>query len=336
VSKPVLLVLTALVAPLLSSRSALDVRLVSDEADAALTILRLRRAGKTPAAEDWSRLFASAGYRALARRESAFGRPFSEDRFKAFLLSDTLLARSEALAATLASWKRIDVNDAAKLALAYLPSGTGIRSTLFFEIKPQTNSFVFDLDGQRAIFLYVDPAESGPEIRNTMAHELHHVGIAIACKDSGGGVVDSAVSRATEWMSAFGEGLAMLAAAGGPDVHPHALSDSATRARWDHDVARFNPDLQRLQGFFFDVLDRRASADSLTARGMSFFGVQGPWYTVGWRMAVTVEKAFGRPRLVAELCSPARLLSSYNQAVHRLNDTTLSTWSDSLLRRVGA
>jgi hypothetical protein len=332
----VLLVLAVLAASVPPFQSSLDVRLVTDEADAALSILQLRRAGKTPGAEDWQRVYSSAGYRALAQRESSFGRPFSEDRFKAFLLSDTLLARTEALAATLASWKNIDAGDAARLALAYLPAGTVIRSTLFFEIKPQTNSFVFDLDGQRAIFLYVDPARSGPEIRNTMAHELHHVGISIACRDSGGAVEDSAVWRAKEWMSAFGEGLAMLAAAGGPDVHPHVLSDSATRARWDHDVANFNPDLRRLQAFFFDVLDRRAPVDSLRARGMSFFGVQGPWYTVGWRMAVTVEKAFGRQRLVADMCSPARFLATYNNAVQRLNDTTLATWSDSLLRRVGA
>ena len=127
----------------------------------------------------------------------------------------------------------------------------------------------------------------------------------------------------------------MLAAAGGPDIHPHALDDSATRARWDRDVANVGADVARLQRFFFDVLDERAPVDSLQEQGMSFFGVQGPWYTVGWRMATTVEKVFGRSRLIAEMCEPVRLLATYNEAV-RVSGRAgeLPLWSDSLLARV--
>jgi hypothetical protein len=49
------------------------------------------------------------------------------------------------------------------------------------------------------------------------------------------------------WIGGFGEGFAMLAAAGGPDVHPHAVSASDERARWDKDVANFNDDLKNVQ-----------------------------------------------------------------------------------------
>jgi len=38
------------------------------------------------------------------------------------------------------------------------------------------------------------------------------------------------------WIGAFGEGFAMLAAAGGPAIHPHAVSSPEERARWDKDV----------------------------------------------------------------------------------------------------
>jgi hypothetical protein len=42
------------------------------------------------------------------------------------------------------------------------------------------------------------------------------------------------------WLGAFGEGFAVLAAAGGPAVHPHATGTAEDRARWDEDVANFN------------------------------------------------------------------------------------------------
>lgn len=331
--------LRAIVLPLLMQLAspqtpAVDVRFVTDEAEAVLSILHQREAGRTPTESDWNRLFASEGYRALARRETSFGRPFSDERFRAFVLSDTLLARLPRLEATFDTWKHIDVSGAAKRALTYLPAGTPLRSTLFLEIKPQGNSFVFDIDGRRAIFLYVDPSKTGPQTENTMAHELHHVGITAACADTGP-VRDSAVWRVDQWLTAFGEGYAMLAAAGGPDVDPHALDDSATRARWDHDVGNFNADLARVQSFFFDILDHRIPTDSIPAHGMSFFGVQGPWYTVGWRMAVTVEKTYGRPRLIAEMCHPTQFLATYDEAVRDAHRTSeLAVWSDSLLTKL--
>src|SRR5205085_4932339 len=170
--------------------------------------------------------------------------------FKTFLLSDTLLARTGALTRTLAAWKRIDARRPAAMALAYLPAGTALDATVFLEIKPQGNSFVFDLDGKRAIFLYVSPTVTAGQLANTIAHELHHIGLSTACS-AGDTTAPAGVRRTREWMSAFGEGLAMLAAAGGPDIHPHALDDSATRARWDRDVANVGADVARVQQFFF-------------------------------------------------------------------------------------
>jgi len=70
-------------------------RFVSDEADAPLAILQARAAGQTPSAAQWASLLATEGYRALARRDSSFGRPYSARVYRTFLLSDTkLLMRS--------------------------------------------------------------------------------------------------------------------------------------------------------------------------------------------------------------------------------------------------
>jgi hypothetical protein len=51
-------------------------------------------------------------------------------------------------------------------------------------------------------------------------------------------------------IGAFGEGFAVLAAAGGPDVHPHAVSSPDERARWDKDMLNFNEDLKKVETFF--------------------------------------------------------------------------------------
>jgi len=53
-------------------------------------------------------------------------------------------------------------------------------------------------------------------------------------------------------------------------------------------------------------------------------------------MATTVEQVFGRSRLIAEMCEPVRLLTTYNAGV-RVSGRAgeLPLWSDSLLARVG-
>ncbi|HEU5039744.1 MAG TPA: DUF5700 domain-containing putative Zn-dependent protease, partial [Gemmatimonadales bacterium] len=144
-------------------------------------------------------------------------------------------------------------------------------------------------------------------------------------------------AAARQWLGAFGEGVAMLAAAGGPDVHPHAASPRAERERWDRDVASAPADLARVEEFLLDILDRRlATPDAIRERGMSFFGVQGPWYTVGWLMAATIERAGGREAVVASLCDPALLLRRYNEAAARSPRAGLPRWSDALLARLSA
>src|SRR5262249_53226536 len=133
-----------------------------------------------------------------------------------------------------------------------------------------------------------------------------------------------------KWMTAFGEGLAMLAAAGGPDVHPHAVSPVDARDRWDRDEANFASDLAKVQQFFLDVLDRRLTGDQVQQTAMTFFGVQGPWYTVGWKMAVVVERTFGRDAVIDAVRDPRTLLANYNRAV-RDQRLDLPLWSERLL-----
>lgn len=174
-----------------------------------------------------------------------------------------------------------------------------------------------------------------------MAHELHHIGFASVSRPTDATAAESpaAVRTVVEWLGAFGEGFAMLAAAGGPDTHPHQVGSAEERARWDRDMSRFDEDLRKLENFFLEILDGRlATPDEVRRRGLSFFGVQGPWYTVGYRMAVIVERRYGRATLVACMVDPRRLLARYNAAAAERNATgaeALALWSPRLLERIG-
>lgn len=318
---------------------AVDVQVVTDEADAVLAILAKRKAGEAVAGADWQRLFSSEGYVRLKKRETGMGRPFEDSDFRGFVLSEELAARTGSLTETLAKWTKTDASAAARRALAYLPDGARIRAKIYPVIKPRDNSFVFEVKTDPAIFLYLDPAVTAEQFENTLAHELHHIGNGGSCPSA---TVEAEISRLPEgartallWMGAFGEGLAMLAAAGGPDIHPHAVSKAEDKERWDRDVARFPEDLRKVEAFFQDVLAGRLDEEGARKAAASFYGeTQGPWYTVGWKMAAAVEKTFGRQRLVESFCDPRKLLAAYNEAARK--DGTLPLWSEEVVKALAA
>lgn len=324
-----------------ASTSRLNVRLVTDEAEAVLAILAKRKAGQEVNESDWQRVFQSEGYVRLKQRETSLQRSFEDEAFKQFALSEQLLQRMPQLEETLARWKNADLTRAGGLALAYLPKDANVQAKIYPVIKPRDNSFVFDVKNDPAIFLYLDPAVTREKFENTLAHELHHIGYGSACprKDITDKISKLPQNQQTllTWIGAFGEGFAMLAAAGGPDVHPHAVSSADDRARWDGDVANFNADLKQVEAFFVDVLEGKLTEEQTRARGFSFFGTQGPWYTVGWRMATSIEKIYGRAKLIECMCDQRMLLSTYNRAAKQLNrklKTPLALWSPALVEQI--
>jgi hypothetical protein len=312
----------------------------TDEADAVLAILGKRASGTPVADSDWQRLFSSEPYLRLKKREASMHRDFTDDDFKKFVLSPELAAMASSLRHTLDAWRRANLVASAQRVLAYLPEQALIKAKVFPVIKPKTNSFVFETSTDPAIFLYLDPEESEAKFENTVAHELHHIGYASVESLAAEKQKDLPpnVKPAVDWMGAFGEGFAMLAAAGGPNVDPHAASSPEERARWEKDLANFNQDLGSLQDFFLDVIDHRLEGkDKIDERAYTFFGVQGPWYTVGYKMAVTVEKRYGRKRLIECMLDPRELLASYNQAATEINANgkeKLALWSPELMQKI--
>jgi hypothetical protein len=319
----------------------IQLKLNTDEADAVLSILEKHAAGAAVADADWERLFATEPYIRLRKREAGMHRDFTDDDFKKFVLSSDLAGKAAVLRHTLDAWRRADLVASAERVLAYLPDQAHIGAKVFPVIKPKTNSFVFETSTDPAIFLYLDPEESAAKFENTVAHELHHIGYSSveSLADEKQKDLPPNVKPAVEWMGAFGEGFAMLAAAGGPDIDPHAASSPEEHARWEHDLANFNHDLNALQEFFLDVIDQRLTGkDKIDEKAYSFFGVQGPWYTVGYKMSVVIEKRYGRKRLIDCMLDPRELLASYNRAATEGNASgkeKLALWSPELMQKIG-
>jgi hypothetical protein len=303
----------------------------TEEAGAALAVIQSSDAASRERA--WNQLIASRPYQRLHDREASLGRAFTDSSFRAWLLSDSVHAQAPAFSATLQSWRSADIAGAAQRAAAYLPPNTPIRASLYFMIKPRRNTFVFEVRTDPAIFVSIDPTLSAAEFQNEYAHELHHIGYGVACRSGAAKTKrDAPVSTVRGWMGSFGEGWAMLAAAGDPQINPHASSSEATRATWDRDYANVANDLARLQSFFIAILDGSTPDSATTAMGMSFFGpVQGPWYTVGYLMASTIEQVDGHAALLAVICDPVAMIRRY-QAIAAAG--RLPTWNDAFLLRL--
>ncbi|MGE5233968.1 MAG: DUF5700 domain-containing putative Zn-dependent protease [Acidobacteriota bacterium] len=336
-------------APARAAADRIEITIDASEAESVLAILARRAAGQPIDPSSWQALQATEPYRRLKAREARIAEQFHEPSiaftdqdFQRFVLSDDLLKRRAALAATLERWQRADLRQAAERTLRYLPAQARLRAKVYPVIKPNRNSFVWETSTDPAIFLYLDPETSTGKFENIVAHELHHIGLASLGSDYEAKLASLPAPARTvaTWMGSFGEGLAMLAAAGGPDVDPQATSSPADRARWNRDLGHFATDLRAVESFFLDVLSGKLKDPAaIEEKGGSFFGTQGPWYTVGYEMAVVVERRFGREALISTMLDPRRLLLLYNRAASESRGPggkTLPLWSASLLQEVGA
>ena len=322
---------------------AITLRIVTDQPEAALDILDKRARGEAIAEADWQRHRETEGYRRLKKRSESFGATEFDSKFESFLgeFPEALESRED-LRKTVEDWSDLPLYEVGKVALAYLPEGAMLRGSIYPVVKKPTNSFVFEIDTDPAIFLYIDPEVGAEKFANTLAHELHHIGGSSACGEPEGyEQLDPDVRNAIDWLSGFGEGLAMLAAAGGPDADPQAHSDPEQRATWARNLARFDQDIARLEAFFLDVAAGKLTDEERRQQGFTFINTeeapQGAFYTVGWQMAVMVEKALGREIVIRSVCDPRELLVAYNRVAAASAPETHpppALWSETLLARL--
>lgn len=323
-----------------NSAAGTQVELTLDASEAAqsLLILHKQQAHQAVTDADWQKLFATVPYQWLKAREAAIQRAFTDEDFKKFLQAPETLARTEEWAQTLAGMEHADMTGIGGRVLAWLPPGAVIHARVFPMIKPHNNSFVWrNPQGQPAIFVYL-VKQTQAQFETIVAHECHHIGLFgldAQQKKVFAGMPEN-VKQAAEAMGAFGEGEAVLAAAGSTEQRPHWEDDALARARWDSDMMHFNQDVATLTQFFNDVLDGKLKGDAIKEKASTFFGYQGPWYTVGYEMAALVEKRFGRAVFTDCLLDPRLLLVRYSQVAAEANQNgaALALWPESLLQRV--
>jgi hypothetical protein len=345
------LVLLPIACSLLSADSGDRIQLTLDtsEADQVLAILALRGQGQPVPDAEWGKLIATEPYRRLQLREKTVGlklrdaaAAFTDDDFRRFVLSEDLLRRRAVLSSVIDRWKKADLRSDAERILVYLPAEATVHAKICPVIKPRTDSFIWDISSDPVVFLNLEPGMKLEKFENNVAHELYHIGLASLGPVYSGKLagLPAAAHAAAEWMASFSEGTAMLAAAGGPTVDPHAASSAKERARWTHDLAEFNNDLPAVNEFFQGVLNGQfPTSDALQQKGRSFYGIQGPWFTVGYKMSAMVERRFGRPALVGAMLDPRCLLVLYNRAATERNSAgrpPLPLWSDDVLAGVRA
>ncbi len=337
-----LLTVLLLLAAVASADDRVQFTLNTSEADAVLNIVEKRLAGKEASDADWQRLFTAEPYVRLKKREASLHRDFTDDDFRKFVLSEDVAQRAPELRRTLDAWKKADLLAIARRILPYLPADAHVRAKVYPVIKPKSNSFVFEADADPAIFLYLDPSQSQSEFANIIAHESHHIGFSDANKKYEERIkpLPENARKAAEWMGAFGEGLAVLAAAGSADVHPLQDFKPDQRTRWDQDFKFVDQELVQVNQFFLDVINGGFAKPEVADHvAFTFFGYRGPWYTVGYLMGTTVEKRFGRAVLIECMSDPRQLLAKYNQAAAEQNaagkEAKLPLWSAEVLKAVG-
>jgi hypothetical protein len=320
-----------------SDADRVQIKLDVCEAQQVLALLLKRRQAKPITETDWNALLSTEPYRRLKVREEAMHVPFTDQEFKNFVLSDALAEQYDELRNTVDAWSKTDLRRSALRVLKYLPKEARIQVKVFPEIKPRHNSFVFDTETDPVIFLYVDPDMSADAFENTVAHEMHHIGLSDtdALYKKKIAALPPGMQKAAQWMGAFGEGLAVLAAAGGPDISPTRYSQPDIKENWERGVLSFNDDVASLNDFFLEVIDGRLQGEAADKKAYAFFGnLQGPWYTVGYKMATLVEKRYGRPALIECMLDRRLLLIRYNSVaaeLNRANRDQLAQWSARVL-----
>jgi Putative zinc dependent peptidase (DUF5700) len=120
-------------------------------------------------------------------------------------------------------------------------------------------------------------------------------------------------------------------------VTRHSTPQPEVQQNWERGMSSFNQDLAALNEFFLEVLDGRLQGEAADRKAFSFFGeIQGPWYTVGYKMATLVEKRYGRSTLIRCMLDRRLLLERYNSAAEEFNSSHsdhLALWSAQVLAR---
>lgn len=300
----------------------MSLNFIEDEIKAVLNILYKSKQDKKIEELDWEQMFSSDGFKLLRQREEEMGNQLKQETFRDFLLNEIEPEGYDKFQNAYQNLKEINFDKIISKTKRYLPNDVVINTDIIPVIKPTSNSFVHNIDNKLVLFLYLKPNISKQELINKLIHELHHIGLDDVYQKSDYTHLSKPAQRMIEWTNAFGEGFAMLAAAGGPDAHPNRF-DEQLKARWNENISNLNRDFKEIEKFLLNILNKNFSnQEELYNKGFQLMtknGGQGPWYTVGHKLAVVIEKMTDKKVLTDCMKDFTQLYLTYNKLVVQYN-----------------
>lgn len=221
------------------------------------------------------------------------GNNLKESIFKDFLSDDHQIANYPGYKKSFKILKSINLSKVINQTRIYLPDKADINTEVIPLIKNKNNSFVHKFNDNMYLFLNLEPNILKERLINKLVHEFHHIGFDDIYNPKEYKYLSRGAQQIIKWSNAFGEGLATLAAAGGPDFHPNKYNKEL-KTKWNKNIKKFNKDFRKIQKFFMDILNKKIKSNKeIYDRGFELMvnnGGQGSWYTVGWQIAVVIEK----------------------------------------------
>ena len=257
--------------------------------------------------------------------------------FKDFVMNKIASDRYISYKKSLEKLKSMNLDDIINRTRDYLPDNTRLDTDIVPVIKPQKNSFIHRINDKLILFLYLEPDISKEKLENKLIHELHHIGLDYVYQNSDYSCLSKPAQKVIEWTNAFGEGFAMLAAAKGLENHPNKF-DEDLKIKWDKNMENFNKDFLKIQNFLLAILEGHFADDQkLYNRGFQLMtnnDGQGSWYTVGYQIAVIIEREAGREVLIECMKDLTKIYFQYNNLVEIYNkkrNEDLPKWNDKIL-----
>ena len=300
----------------------MSIDLVLDQIKTTINILNKNDKDENITNDDWNSLFTTKGYQMLKQRGKDMDNNFADSGFKEFLLDEETSSYLENYKNSLNRFLDIDLDYLILKTKKYLPQSAEINTAIIPVIKPDPNSFVHSINNRLLLFIYLEPNISKDKLENKLIHEFHHIGLDdIYNKSDYSHLIDSA-QKMIEWTNAFGEGFAMLAAAGGIDKHPNNFSEESKKL-WDKNMKNFNTDFKKIENFRLNILyDNFHNDKEIYNKGFEIMvnnGGQGSWYTVGYKVAKVIEKTANRKVLIDCMDDLTKLYTVYNELVLEYN-----------------
>ncbi len=315
----------------------MSLNLITDEVEILIEILKRKVNNKPINKEQWDELFNSIGFKMLARRETEMNEGIDKSEFKDFVMNKIASYRYISYKKSLEKLKSMNSGEIIKSTKNYLPDNTKLDTDIIPVIKPQKNSFIHKINDELVLFLYLEPDILKEKMENKLIHELHHIGFDYVYQNSDYSYLSKQAQKVIEWTNAFGEGFAMLAAAKGLENHPNKF-DEDLKSKWDKNMENYNKDFHKIQNFLLNILEGHFADDQkLYNRGFQLMtnnGGQGSWYTVGYQIAIIIEREAGHDVLIDCMKDLTKIYFQYNNLVEIYNkkrNEDLPKWNDKIL-----